>query len=109
MQAWLNFIGTELHKGFSPLFNPATPAEYKVIAKTKLLDRLKWVDEELAGKKYLMGDAFTVADPYLFTVASWAPRVAVDLAPFANINAFCERVAARPAAQAAMREEGLLK
>ena len=109
MQAWLNFIGTELHKGFSPLFNPATPEEYKVIAKTKLLERMKWVDEELAGKKYLMGDAFTVADPYLFTVTNWAPRVAVDITPFANITAFRERVAARPAVQAAMREEGLLK
>lgn len=109
MQAWLNFISSELHKSFAPLFNPATPAEYKVIAKTKLLERLKWVDEELADKKYLLGDVSSVADPYLFTVTNWAPRVAVDISPFANIASFRERMAARPAVQAAMREEGLLK
>ncbi len=65
MQSWLTFVGTELHKGFSPLFNAATPAEYKTIVIDKLLSRLKWVDEQLAGKQYLMGDTFSVADPYL--------------------------------------------
>ena len=109
MQSWLNFIGTELHKGFSPLFNPATPAEYKTIAIDKLLSRLKWVDSQLAGKQYLMGDTFSVADPYLFTVTNWAPRVGVDITGFANLAGFRDRVAARPAVQAAMREEGLLK
>ena len=109
MQSWLNFIGTELHKGFSPLFNPATPEEYKVMAKKMLLSRLKWVDGELAGKLYLMGDAFSVADPYLFTVTNWAPRVGVDLSDFSNIAIFRERMLARPAVQTAMRHEGLLK
>ena len=109
MQSWLNFIGTELHKGFSPLFNPATPAEYKTIAIDKLLSRLKWVDSQLAGKQYLMGDSFSVADPYLFTVTNWAPRVGVDITGFAHLAAFRDRVAARPAVQAAMREEGLIK
>ena len=109
MQSWLNFIGTELHKGFSPLFNPATPEEYKVMAKKMLLSRLKWVDGELAGKTYLMGDAFSVADPYLFTITTWAPRVGVDLSDFANIAIFRERMLARPAVQTAMRHEGLLK
>lgn len=108
MQSWLNFIGTELHKGFSPLFNPATPEEYKVMAKKMLLSRLKWVDGELAGKLYLMGDAFSVADPYLFTVTNWAPRVGVDLSDFSNIAIFRERMLARPAVQTAMRHEGLL-
>ena len=109
MQSWLNFIGTELHKGFSPLFNPATPEEYKAIAKEKLMSRLQWIDGELAGKHYLMGDAFSVADPYLLTVTNWAPRVGVELASFANIGAFRERMLARPAVQTAMRHEGLLK
>ncbi|MBA3594102.1 MAG: glutathione transferase GstA [Polaromonas sp.] len=108
LQSWLTFIGTELHKGFSPLFNSATPADYKPMVIDKLLSRMKWVDGQLAGKPYLMGD-FSVADPYLFTVTNWAPRVGVDISEFANISAFRERVAARPAVQAAMRHEGLLK
>ena len=109
LQSWLNFIGTELHKGFSPLFNPATPEEYKTIAKDKLQSRLKWVDSELASKQYLMGDSFSVADPYLFTVTNWAPRVGIDISGLSSLAAFRERVAARPAVQAAMKEEGLLK
>jgi glutathione S-transferase len=108
LQSWLNFIGTEVHKGFSPLFNPATPEEYKTIAKDKLQSRLKWVDSQLAGKQYLMGDSFSVADPYLFTVTNWAPKVGVDISGLSNLAAFRERVAARPAVQAAMKEEGLL-
>ncbi len=109
LQSWLTFIGTELHKGFSPLFNAATPAEYKPIVIDRLMSRLKWVDAQLAGKHYLMGDTFSVADPYLFTVTNWAPRVGVDISGFANIAAFRERMAARPAVQAAMKEEGLIK
>ncbi len=108
LQSWLNFIGTELHKGFGPLFNPATPEEFKKITTDKLLSRLKWVDGELAGKQYLMGD-FSVADPYLFTVTGWAPRVGVDITGLPNIAAFRERMLARPAVQAALRHEGLLK
>jgi glutathione S-transferase len=109
LQSWLNFIGTEVHKGFSPLFNPATPEAYKTIAKERLESRLKWVDSQLAGKQYLMGDSFSVADPYLFTVTNWAPRVGVDISGLSNLATFRERVAARPAVQAAMKEEGLLK
>ena len=109
MQGWLNFVSTELHKGFSPLFNPAIPAEYKTVVTDKVLSRLKWVDAQLAGKQYLMGDAFSVADPYLFTVSNWAPRLGVDITGFANIAAFRDRMQARPAVQAAMRHEGLIK
>ena len=109
LQSWLNFISTELHKGFSPLFNPATPADYKPMVIDKLMSRLKWVEGQLAGKQYLMGDAFSVADPYLSTVTNWAPRVGVDISSFANIASFRERMAARPAVQAAMKHEGLLK
>ncbi len=109
LQSWLNFIATELHKGFGPLFNPATPTDYKPVVIDRLLSRLKWVDGELAGKSYLMGERFSVADPYLFTVTNWAPHVGVDISGLAHLAAFRARVAARPAVQAAMKEEGLLK
>jgi glutathione S-transferase len=109
LQEWLNFIGTELHRGFSPLFNPATPADYKPMVIARLGERLKFTDGELAGKQYLMGETFTVADGYLFTVTNWAQYVGVDLSSYANLLAFRTRVAARPAVIAAMKAEGLLK
>ena len=109
LQEWLTFIGTELHKGFSPLFNPAMPAEAKQISKDRLTQRLAWVDGELANKSYLMGDTFTVADGYLFTVTNWTVPTGIDISALANLQAFRARVAARPAVQAAMKAEGLLK
>lgn len=109
MQEWLNFIGTELHKGFSPLFNPATPEEYKTMARDKLMQRLQWVDSQLADKQYLMGDQFTVADGYLFTVTNWTQPTNLDISALTHLAAYRERVAARPAVQAAMKAEGLLK
>ena len=109
MQGWLNFIGTELHKGFAPLFNPATPVDYKPLVIEKLLSRFKWVDEQLAGKKYLMGDAFSVADPYLFNVSNWAPLVKVDFSGFANLATFRANMRERPAVLAAMKAEGLIR
>jgi len=106
---WLTFIGTELHKSvFSPLFNAATPAEYKTVLKERLAGRLRWVNEQLEGRTFLMGDDFTVADGYLFVVTNWAKPMGIDLAPYANLVAWRERVAARPAVQAAMKAEGLL-
>lgn len=108
LQSWLNFIGTELHKGFGPLFNPASPDEVKAAAKERLATRLKWVDEQLAGKTWLMGDDFGVADGYLFTVTNWAKPMQIDLSPYPNLVAWRARVAARPAVQAAMKAEGLL-
>jgi len=108
LQMWMHFIATELHKGFSPLFNPAMPDEAKKISVDRLLDRLKFVDGELAGKTYLMGTDFTVADGYLFTVTNWAKPMAIDLSPYPNLLAWRERVAARPAVQAAMKAEGLI-
>ncbi|KRD46417.1 glutathione S-transferase [Acidovorax sp. Root275] len=109
LQEWLTFTGMELHRGFSPLFNPATPEEYKTMAREKLLDRLQWVDSQLAGKQYLMGDQFTVADGYLFTVTSWTKPTHLDISGLANLAAYRDRVGARPAVQAAMKAEGLLK
>lgn len=109
LQEWLNFIGTELHKGFSPLFTPGMPEEAKTMAKTRLAARLQWIDGELANKTYLMGDGFTVADGYLFTVSNWAQHVGVDLSGYANLLAYRARVGARPAVIEAMKAEGLIK
>jgi len=108
LQSWLNFIATEIHKNFGPLFSPATPAEYKQTLIERLQSRLAWIDSQLAGKDYLMGAQFSVADPYLFTVTNWAPRVGVDISGLTHLAAFRERVAARPAVQMAMKEEGLI-
>ncbi|MBP6404512.1 MAG: glutathione transferase GstA [Ramlibacter sp.] len=109
LQEWLTFIGMEIHRGFGPLFNPASTDEVKAAARDRLASRLKWVDGELAGKQYLMGDQFTVADGYLFTTTNWAKMTGVDLSGFANLLAYRERVGARPAVQEAMRAEGLMK
>ena len=109
LQEWLSFIGTELHKGFSPLFNPATPDDYKPQVRERLLQRLAWVDSQLADPQYLMGEQFTVADGYLFTVTNWAQYVKLDISGLAHLAAYRQRVGARPAVQAAMKAEGLLK
>ena len=108
-QEWLNFITSELHKGIGGLFNPAMPEDGKVVMRARALDKLKWVDAQLEGKQYLMGDAFTVADAYLFTVASWTAHTGLDIAGLKNLGAFQARMAARPAVQAALKAEGLLK
>ncbi len=109
LQEWLNFTTTEIHKGFSPLFNPAVPEESKAISRAKLAERLAYVDKQLEGKQYLMGDDFTVADGYMFTVTNWGAHVGVDVSGFPNLVAYRARVAARPAVQAAMKAEGLIK
>ncbi|AIJ44232.1 glutathione transferase GstA [Comamonas testosteroni] len=109
LQEWLNFISTEVHKGFGPLFNPATPEDYKPLARASVLKRLAWVNEQLANKSYLMGDQFTVADAYFFTITGWAQFVGLDISELENIQAYRERILARPAVQAAMKAEGLLK
>jgi glutathione S-transferase len=103
----LNFITTELHKGFSPLFKPHMPDEAKKMAREVLALRLSVVAEQLNGKPYLMGDQFTVADAYLFTVLSWTGRVDFDLSPWPVFKEYRERIAARPAVQAALAAEGL--
>ena len=109
LQEWLTFIGTEMHKGYSPLFNPNMPEEAKAIFKDKLKSRYEWLDGQLADKPYLMGDQFSVADGYLFTVTNWAKPTGVDISDFSNLQAWHARVAARPAVQDAMKAEGLLK
>lgn len=109
LQEWLNFIATELHKGFSPLFTPGIPDAAKALAKAQLMRRLQWVDGELAGRHFLMGDTFTVADAYLFVVQSWGKVMGVETSGLANLSAFAARISARPAVQAALRAEGLVK
>jgi glutathione S-transferase len=109
LQEWLTFIGTEIHKTFSPLFNPNMPEEAKEIFKAKLKSRYEWLDGQLAGKQYLMGDQFTVADGYLFAVTNWTQPTGVDISALSNVKAWHARVAARPAVQEAMKVEGLLK
>jgi glutathione S-transferase len=109
LQEWLNFITSELHKGIGGIFNPAMPEEAKALMRARAKGRLEWVDSQLAGKQYLMGDAFSVADAYLFTVTNWTQYTGIDIAGLANLNAYMARVAARPAVQQAMKAEGLLK
>ena len=107
LQEWLTFIGMELHRGFSPLFNPAMPAEAQQLARDRLAKRLAWLDQQLAGREFLMSDHFTVADAYLFAVTRWAQPMKVDLSSHANLRAHHERVGARPAVQEALKAEGL--
>ena len=109
LQEWLSFISSELHKGFSPLFNPAMPEEAKSIAKTRLVSRLQWVNGELASQPCLMGEHFTVADAYLFTVTRWTQPVGIDISGLSHLTAFMARVSERPAVQDALRTEGLIK
>ena len=108
LQEWLTFIGTELHKSYGPLFNPNTPDELKNAAKSRINGRLAYVNEQLAGKSYLLGD-YSVADNYLFVVLNWSGRVGLDLSAFPNITAYMARMAARPTVQAALKAEGLIK
>jgi glutathione S-transferase len=106
---WLTFIGTEIHKSFSPLFMPNTPEETQTAARARILSRLEWVNQQLEGRQYLMGDTFCVADAYLFTVTNWSKFVNLDISSLANLGAFMGRVAARPAVQEALKAEGLIK
>jgi glutathione S-transferase len=108
LQEWLNFLTAEVHKQFSPLFRPNTPEDYKVIAKENIAKRFDLIDHQLAGKDYLMGKTFTVADAYLFVLSNWTKPTQIDLAKWPNLQAFQKRVAARPKVKEAMQEEGLL-
>jgi glutathione S-transferase len=109
LQEWLNFLTAELHKSFSPLFRPNTPEDYKAISKENLAKRFDWLDKQLAGKDYLMGKVFTVADAYLFVLLGWTKPTQIDLARWPNLAAFHARVAARPKVKEAMLAEGLIK
>ncbi len=107
LQEWLNYIASEVHKGFSPLFNPKAPDEWKATVKEMLSGKFDYLSKQLDGKSYLMGDTFTVADGYLFTILSWAKPMGIDLAKWPVLKAYADRVAARPAVGAALKAEGL--
>src|SRR5688500_18833730 len=108
LQEWLNFLTSEVHKQFSPLFKPNTPEEYKAIAKENLGKRFDWLNEQLAVNDYLTGKQFTVADAYLFVLTNWTKPTQIDLAKWPNLQAFQKRVAARPKVKEAMQAEGLI-
>ena len=105
----LNYITSELHKGFSPLFNPNISADWKAAALANLGKKFDWLTNFLQDKNFLMGGAFTVADAYLFTVLRWSGHVGIDLSKWPVLTAYQARVAQRPKVQQALREEGLLK
>jgi len=109
LQEWLNFIGTEIHKSFGPLFNKTAPEETKSNARNLLVRRLGYVEAQLANKAYLMGNKFTVADAYLFVVLNWSGRAGLDLSPFPKIKDYIARIAERPSVRAAMKAEGLIQ
>jgi glutathione S-transferase len=109
MQEWLNYIASELHKSFSPLFNPATPDAYKAIVKTNLTKQFAYLEKSLAGKDYLTGKNFTVADAYLFTILNWRHKHNIDISAYKTLSAYLVRVGARPKVKEAMQAEGLLK
>jgi len=109
LQEWLNFLTSEIHKSFSPLFKPNTPEEYKKIAKENLATRFDWLDKQLAGKDYLLGKSFSVADAYLFVLLGWTKPTQIDLSRWPSLAAFHARVGARPKVQEALQAEGLLK
>ncbi|MFL4555810.1 glutathione transferase GstA [Yersinia kristensenii] len=102
---WLNFVATELHKGFSPLFNPKTPDEYKAIARERLDKQFSYVDSELAKHDYLLGAKFSVADAYLFTVTRWANALKLEIKQRSHLDKYMTRVAERPAVKEALAAE----
>jgi glutathione S-transferase len=109
LQEWLTFTGTELHKSYSPLFNPNMPEPAKQFFRDKLANRYRWVEGELTGREWLLADHFTVADAYLFVVTRWAQPMNIDLSALPHVQAHHERVRTRPAVQEALRAEGLTK
>jgi glutathione S-transferase len=109
LQEWLTFIGTEIHKSFGPLFNPATSEEAKAGAKAAITKRLAYLNDQLANRQYLLGNTFTVADAYAFTIVNWSNFVAIDLKPYPNIVAYMARVGGRPKVHEALKAEGLAK
>jgi glutathione S-transferase len=109
LMEWLNYITAELHKNFGPMFSPVLADDAKAFFKDRVMGKFKYVDGALAGHDYLMGNQFTVADGYLFTMLCWADRMNFDLSGLPTLLAYKARVAARPKVQEALTKEGLLK
>lgn len=108
LQEWLNFIATEIHKGFSPLWNAATPEAYKTIVLENLNKNFKVLESHFAANKFLLGDNFSVADGYAFTCLNWTTPLKVSLEAYPKLKEFMARVSQRPSVQKALKEEGLL-
>lgn len=104
---WLNFIATELHKGFTPLFRPDTPEDFKPVVRGLLEKKLQYVNTSLEGNEWISGQRFTIADAYLYNVLRWAHAVKLEMAGLQNIDAYMARVASRPSVAAALAAEGL--
>lgn len=104
---WLNYIATELHKGFTPLFRPDTPEDFKPTVRALLEKKMQYVNDALQDNQWICGSRFSIADAYLFTVLRWAYAVKLNMAGLSNINAYMARMAERPAVAAALKAEGL--
>ncbi|MGZ3158536.1 MAG: glutathione transferase GstA [Burkholderiaceae bacterium] len=109
LQSLLNFITSEVHKSFSPLFKPNTPAETKTAYKELIGKRFDFIEARLAKQDYLMPSGFGIADAYLFVVSGWSGHVGIDLAKWPSLQAYRQRIAERPAVKAALAAEGLAK
>ncbi|HEU4734565.1 MAG TPA: glutathione transferase GstA [Kofleriaceae bacterium] len=109
LQSWLNFIATEIHKQFSPLFDPTTPAAVAERLRGKISGRFLYLQDQLSDRAYLMGETFTVADAYLFVMLQWCLPHGIDLGLYPNLDEYEYRIAQRPAVQAAMAAEGILE
>lgn len=109
LQQWLNFISTEIHKSYSPLFSAEVPDAYKTMTKDKLFKRYAYVNDQLKGRQFLVGNHFTVADGYLFTVTNWANFLKLDLSEFREVAGHSDRVHSRPKVLQALKAEGLVK
>lgn len=108
MQSWLTFIGTELHKSCGAFFNPAAKDDWRAIAMANIERRLNYINDHLKNNNYLLGNQYSVADAYLFTVLNWMKYIKVDLNKWQNIPEYQQRIFARPAVQATMKAEGLI-
>ena len=108
LQEWLNYLSAELHKGFGGLFNPALPDDMKAALKTTLGNRLGYVAQQLAGRDFLIGDEFSVADAYLFTILGWGDYVGIDIGQWPTLKAYHGKIFMRPAVQATLKAEGLI-
>jgi glutathione S-transferase len=109
LQEWLNFLSTELHKQFGPLFDATTPAAVAERLRGKIGGRLIYLQDVLEDRAFLMGETFTVADAYLFVILQWCPRHGIDLELYPNLDDYEHRIADRPAVEAALAAEGLLE
>lgn len=106
---WLNFLASEVHKGYGPLFSPDTPESYVPIVKEKLKGKFRYVDEVLAKHNFICGNHFTVADAYLFTLSQWAPHVGLEITDLTHLQDYLKRIAQRPNVHSALVTEGLIK